>query len=230
MALPKVLHPTKKIHIPSLNLDADFEPFTTEDEKAIVLLEQESSLYDKARLQVDILEKCCKTTGIDFHKLAAIEITFLFLQLRKISVSGGLELTMKCKNCEHEFPMTIDINAIKFDTTYLKEDKVLINTSDGPYYIVYSQIRPDDLQFASPDGNAYDDAALVLRQLMRPDGNDIIELTVDEKRELFGQLELETVKKIGEYLQNCPTLSHHIELACPECGEKIEGDLQDFFI
>ena len=61
MALPKVIHPTKKIHIPSLNIDAEFEPFTTADEKSIVLLDHDASLYDKARIQIDILEKCCKT-------------------------------------------------------------------------------------------------------------------------------------------------------------------------
>jgi hypothetical protein len=230
MALPKVIHPTKKIHIPSLNIDAEFEPFTTADEKSIVLLDHDASLYDKARIQIDILEKCCKTQGINFHKLAAVEVSYLFLQLRKISVSGGLELSIQCSKCGESFPVTIDINSIKFDPTNLKEDKVLIDTSDGNYYIVFSQLRPDDLKDASPDGNSYDDAALVLRQMMRPDGNDVIDLTVDEKRELFSQLDLGTVTKIADYVNNCPNLSHHVEVVCPECGEKIEGELNDFFI
>lgn len=230
MALPKVIHPTKKIHIPSLNIDAEFEPFTTEDEKAIVLLDENATLYDKARIQVEILEKCCRTSGIDFHKLAMVEISYLFLQLRSISVSGGLELQMKCRHCDADIQLTVAIQDIKFDPENLKEQKLIIDTTDGKYYIVYSQIRVDDLQYASPDGSSYNDAALVLRQMMRPDGNDVIVLTPEEKVELFSQLDLDTVKKIAEYIKKQPQLSHHLEVVCPECGEKIEGDLQDFFI
>lgn len=230
MALPKIIHPTKKIKIPSLNVEADFEPFTTEDEKAIVLLGQNASIYDKARIQLEIIEKCCRSENINFHTLAVSEISYIFLQLRKISVSGGLELGMKCQKCGEEFPFTIDIDSIEFDPTNLKEDKILIDTSDGKYFLVYSQIRVDDLQYIGKAGEEYNDAAQVLRMLMRPDGNDIIELTPEEKIELFGQLDISSVQKIADYLNKCPQMAHHIEVICPECGEKIEGELRDFFI
>ena len=229
MALPKVVHPTKKIKIPSLNIEAEFEPFTTADEKAIVLLDKDSSLYEKSMMQLKILQKCCKDE-IDFEKLSAIEITYLFLQLRKISVGGALELNATCPNCNNEISLSVDIDLITFDATNLAPLKFTIQTEDGPYIVVCSQFIVDDLKYIDDEHSSMDAAAMVLRSMMSPDGNDVIEFTHDEKIELFNQLNSTDAMKIVDYINKSPVLQKDLTIKCDECDHEFKGELKDFFI
>lgn len=230
MTLPKVIHATKKIKIPSLNRELEFEPFTTADEKAIVLLDKNSSLYEKSLMQLKVLQKCCKSEEDVFSQLSAIEITYLFLQLRRISVGGTLDLSIECPECHQEIPISVDINLIEFNPKLLEPLKFTINTVDGPYIVICSHFTVDDLQYVNTESGNFDDLSLVIRSMMRPDGNDIIELTRDEKVELFNQLDTTDAAKIMEYIKNAPTLEKVLDIKCTECDYSFKGELKDFFI
>ena len=229
MALPKVLHPTKKIKVSSLDIELEFEPFTTADEKALILLENNASLYEKSKMQLDILQKCCKEGGEVLSSLSAIEITYLFLQLRKISVGGTLDLVVKCPKCNQDIPISIDINLIQFDSTKLKPLKFTIDTDDGPYLVVCSHFTIDDLQYIS-DNPSFDDLSNVIRSMVKPDGNNEIILSKEEKLELFNQLNTTDTNKIVEYINNAPALEKTLEITCTECEHQFKGELKDFFI
>lgn len=230
MALPKVLHPTKKIHIPSLNLDLEFEPFTTVDEKAIILMDQNSSLYDKTKMQLDILQRCCKDDAEVLSTLSVIEISYLFLQLRKISVGGTLDLVVKCPQCGSDIQISVDINLIKFDPTNLEPLKFTIDTVEGPYIVICSQLIVDDLKYINENSTNIDDLAVVIRSLTKPDGNNTIDLTHEEKIELFNQLNTSDANKIVEYINSAPTMEKSLDIQCVECEHQFKGDLKDFFI
>lgn len=230
MALPKVIHPTKKIQIPSLGRELEFEPFTTQDEKAIILLDKDASLYEKCKLQKEIIEKCCRSVGVDFSTLSTIELAYVFLQLRKISVGGALELSTTCPKCNEEIPTSIDIGLVQFEVDKLKPLTFTLNTSDGPYIVECTHIRPDDLQYINSEKINFEDMAVMLRSMSKPDGNDIIEFTHEEKLELFNQLDSTSAEKIVKYANNAPKLVYHMKIICPECNHEFEGDLQDFFI
>lgn len=229
MALPKVLHPTKKIKIPSYGVEYEFEPFKTEDEKAIVLLDNNASLYEKSIIQQHILEKCCKDE-VDFSKLSAMEITYLFLQLRKISVGGSLDLTTKCPECGNDIPIHVDIDLITFDASKLKPLQFTIQTDDGPYIVVCTHYTCEDLANIDTNNPSFDDVAMVIRTMMKPDGNDVLELTKEEKIELFNQLDSKDAQKIVEYINNSPVLEKTLEIKCDECEHEFKGELKDFFI
>lgn len=230
MALPKLVKATKPIYIPSLGKEAMFEPFTTEDEKSIVLLEQTASSYEKCLVQLNILKKCCQDQSINLDELSIIEITYLFLRLRAISYSEVIELETECPKCKTHIKLNVHINDIKLDATALKPLKLTLNTTDGVYIVTATQYTVEDLKHMDFEHITLDDGALVLRQMMKSDGNDIIDLTVEEKRELFNQLDIKDAQKIAEYINSNTKLTYNISLECPECGEKIEGELQDFFI
>ena len=230
MALPKVLHPTKKIKIPSLNIELEFEPFTTADEKAIVLMEKSASLYEKSKIQLDILQKCCKSGGEVLSTLSMIEITYLFLQLRKISVGGTLEMVVECPECHQQIPVSVDINLIEFDSTNLAPLEFTIDTEDGPYIVMCTQFILDDLQYINAENPSFDDVSLVLRRMMKPDGNDVIELTREEKIELLNQLDSENTQKIVDYINKAPVLEKTLDIKCTECEHEFKGELKDFFI
>ena len=230
MALPKLVKVTKPIHIPSLNKDVLFEPYTTEDEKSIVTLEPNASAYLKSLTQLNILKKCCQDETVDLDSLSVVEISYLFLKLRGISFSEIIELETHCKKCDTPTKISVNINDIKIDESSLKPLKLKVDTSDGIYYIIATQYTVDDLQYIDMDNVSFDSVALVLRQMMKSDGNDIIELSHDEKIELFSQLDLNDSKKLVDYISSSSKLNYHVEFECGNCGEKIEGDLQDFFI
>lgn len=230
MALPKVVRYTKNLFIPSLKREVAFEPFTTADEKAIILLDENSTIYDKIKLQCDIISKCCQESNIDFMNMPVIEISYIFLQLRKISVGGTLDLKLTCPDCKTEIPISINIDLIKFETEKLEDLKFNISTSDGPYIVRCSHIQPGDLKYVDPTKSSFNDAAVILRTMYKADGNNVIDLTYEEKIELFDQLDASIAEKMVNYAQNGPMLKYDLHINCPECGKEIETKLQDFFI
>lgn len=230
MALPQVVRYTKKIYVPSLDREIDFEPFTTADEKAIILLDQSSSQYDKVKLQCDIISKCCKESDINFNKMSVVELSYIFLQLRKISVGGTLDLNFTCTECGTEMPISLNIDLVKFDREKLKDLTMDLNTVEGPYIIKCSHIIPEDLKYITAGESKFTDVAVILRTMYKADGNNIIELTYDEKIELFEQLDASMAERMVKYVQEGPTLVHDLTISCPECGKEVKTRLQDFFI
>lgn len=230
MGLPiKVITPTQKITIPSLKRAADFEPFNTRIEQAIINISEEASIYDKSLIQLKALESCCKDTTVDFHSLPVAEIGWLFIQLRKISVGRTLDLQTHCKKCENDITFKIDIDSIEFESENLKPFEFQIQTSEGPYIVHCEHLRVDDLKDMDVDNTDLSVLAKYIRWMSKPDGNNVLELTDPEKLELFGQLEASMAHKIGEYSKTQPKMKFHVSIECPECGEINEGELTDFF-
>lgn len=229
MSLPKFIKPLKKIHIPSLDRDVEFEPYTTADEKAIISMES-ASTYEKCKIQLDILAKCCMDKTVDFESLCVMEISWLFIQLRKISVSGTIDLTTKCQKCEQDVNISINIDDVTFNSEALKPLEFQLQTSEGPYILHCEHFRCSDLQYIDADNIKYDDLARYIRYMYQADGNNILELTPDEQVEVFLQLDASSAKKIADYSTTMPKMKYKIALDCPECGQHIEGELEDFFI
>ena len=232
MAIPKLVKVTKPIHIPSLDKDVLFEPFTIEDEKAIVTLEENSSSYHKSLVQLNILKKCCQDPTVNFDAMSIVEIAYLFLKLRGISYSDIIELEVECKKCKESVKLTMNIKDVEIDASLLKPLRLTVNTTDGNYFIIATHYTVADLEYIDVDSTNPDinSLSLVLRQMMRVDGNDIIDLTNEEKRELFSQFGIEESKKVLDYISSNSKLKYHLDFKCPHCGEEYEWDIQDFFI
>lgn len=234
MALPKLVKVTKPLYIPSLNKDVMFEPFTTEDEKSIITLEPDASAYLKSLVQLNILKKCCQDDTVNFDTMSVVEIAYLFLKLRGISYSGKIDVETTCKKCGEKTTLSININDITLDRELLKPLKFNVNTTDGIYFIIATHYTVDDLQYIGNDFDgehiSMESIALVLRQMMKSDGNDIIDLTQEEKNELFNQLSLDDTHKLIDYIGNNGKMTYHMAFKCPHCGEEYEWDIQDFFI
>lgn len=227
----KVITPTQNIMVHSLKKMVEFEPFSTKIEQSIISISDEASLYEKTLIQVQALQACCKAE-IDFTQLPVSEISWLFMQLRKISVGKTLDLQTVCQKCEQEIKFKIDIDTIKFEPEKLKPYEFQIQTSAGPYIVHCEHLKLNDLKDIKLENDIPDMSILAkyLRWMSRLDGNNVINLTDSEKLELFGQLEASIAHEIGKYAQEQPKMNLEIEIECPECGEIRKGSLTDFFI
>lgn len=229
--IPKIVLPMKAIRIPSLNKDVMFSPYTVSVEKALLTLDNDASVFEKTSLMKNIIKSCCNDDKINIDKINIYELSFIFLHLRKISVSNNILLYRVCDKCNNKNIVNINIDNIKYDEDKQKIQKYNIDTDLGKYIIEVGFPTVDDFSNISLNN---DDADLkfVSRHIKRyysVDGNDEVDLNDDVKLELLLNLPVDIGQKIAEYAKNVPSAYYELDEVCEACGEIYKETVTDFF-
>lgn len=228
--IPRIVLPKKAIFVPSFNREVIFSPFTIGTEKAILTLdEKHTTVYEQISMILDIVKSCCQEPDIKFDNLGLNELTYIFIHLRKISISSVISIKIPCE-CGKQHQLDINIDDIKFDAEKLKSKVFEVDTDNGKYkieigypgYKDYSDIKYDsetaDFQYVSRHITKY----------YSVDGNDIIDLTSEDKESLLSQLPPAYAKKIADFASNAPVPYYEAEIQC-DCGKVVKETIKDFF-
>lgn len=227
--LPKIVLPKKGIFIPSLNREVLFSPFTVAIEKAVLSIDESSSVYVQMSTILDIIKVCCQESNINFENMNINELSFIFVHLRKISVSSLITLHHTC-NCGRTKIVDINIDDIKYDAELQKPKIFEVETSDGKYKIEIGYPTCKDYVDINYNTNEADMQYIArhIRRYYAIDGNNEIELTSEDKEALLAQLPPAQAKKIVEYASNAPVPYYNVEVQC-ECGEIYKEKIINFF-
>jgi len=229
--IPKIILPIKSIKVPSLDREVCFSPFTVAAEKAVLTLDKEASPYERLTLIKNIVSNCCNDKSINFDKMNVYELPYLFLHLRKISVSGAITFSKKCEKCGKEIIYDINIDDIKYDADKQKIKKFKVNTDSGVYIVEVAFPNVEDFNGINTD-NEESNIVFASRHIYRmydEAGNNEVEFNKDDKLELFNSLPVSTAQEIVKYAQNIPQPYYNVNDVC-SCGEKQEFTVTDFFI
>ena len=116
MALPKLNDmPKFSVTIPSLNEEIRIRPFVVKEEKVLLIAMESNDPKQIAMAIIDTIVSC--TEGkIDPNKLTSYDVEYIFMQIRCKSVGETTDIRLKCKECESENDVTVNINEIKINT------------------------------------------------------------------------------------------------------------------
>lgn len=237
MALPEIKHSIFKLKIPSTKKEIRYRPYTVKEEKLLLT----SKLSDNIDEVVDTLKqviKNCVLDDINIDKLAMFDIEYLFVNLRKVSVSNKVELFI-----EHDgkkIPFEVDLEAVQVKFPKDHSNIIAINDSIS-VKMKYPNMKQmlkledvaaaDDTSLIKVDDYIFDMFVECIEAVMDQDKvyNDF---TKEELTNFVLNLPSDNNKKIAGFFNSIPSLEHNITVRLPnnETTEvKLKG-LKDFFI
>lgn len=260
MALPKkITYPIHSIEIPSSKKLLKIRPFTGKEEKLFLLVKTEqNNLHKIQEVILQVISNCLIETPKDFKidSLTLFDIEYIFLQLHAKSVDSIIDFTYSnaenvesglCTNqCPDSIKCQLNIEDIKVKFPDTKIDGKIIlydDESTGMLGIKLNWPTASVLKSLSEIVNLDESSQqefLVYECLeyffdkdtvYTPDKSNKQE--VEETKEMISGFTFEQNKKIREFFDSTPVVSHDIEVKCPECERietiKLQG-LQDFFL
>ena len=179
-----------------------------------------------------VLQNCIITSGIDVDSLATFDIEYLFLRLRAKSVGEVIELRLKHRtgdcNYVHMHELNLEDVKVKFDNEF--DNKVQLSDQIG---IVLKYPTVDSAQMSDNDVDAVMDFVAGCVEMVYDSDNVYENFSKDEIKQFLESLNGTQFKKVKDFFNKVPKLSHDIEWTCPQCGktEKVhlEG-LASFFM
>lgn len=238
MALPVInQHPKYSVKIPSTGKTITYRPFVVKEQK-ILLMAVESQDSSQILQSITDTIKSCVIGPIDVEKLATFDVEYIFTQIRSKSVGEVANITVKCSSCAVPNPVQINLQEITVDLSNQSPNKIQLTDE---YTLVlkypsYADITKKE-QLIRSGGTGTQTfielAKMSLDTLLTDD--EAIDLTAAPQKEIddfIDNLTEDQFKKILEFIQNVPTLSHTLKFNCVSCKHpneyKIQG-IQDFF-
>jgi T4 bacteriophage base plate protein len=113
MALPKLMHPTFELIIPSTKQKVRFRPFLVKEEKLLLMAKQSGEQQDVMSVVQQVIVNCDVDSVVDPTSLASFDLEYLFLQLRAKSVGETIDISYSDPEDEKTYNFKINVDDIK---------------------------------------------------------------------------------------------------------------------
>ena len=235
MALPVVNSSRYTTTIPSTGVQIEYRPYNVREEKHLMIALESKDQKMIIRSLKDVITQCV-FESIDVEKFTIFDFEKIFLALRSKSVGEMVDLELKCldKECNSVTPVQVDLE--KINLSEIPESNIVNIDKDIGVTLRFPSINDvekyDETDISNTE-SAFDLVIDCIETIF--DDNGVYD-TKDEPREsvqdFVDNLNSNQFKKITNYFENIPTLTHNIEYKCVKCGKEnnleLKG-LQSFF-
>ena len=236
MSLPIIKHPIYKLTIPSTEKVISYRPYTVQEEKLLLIVRLSEDIEEVIMTLKQIIRNCV-LDEINVDKLAMFDIEYIFVNIRKVSVSNIVELFYTEE--DEKIPFMVDLEQVKIKFTPSHSNRININTNVG---IKMNYPNLSDILKLEFIANQTDVLATEIDdQLFEMFVNSIdsiydnektyTDFTKEELRTFVLSLPVDSMSKIREFFDTMPVLEHNVKVKLPS-GEikevKLKG-LKDFF-
>lgn len=229
MSFPRLSQPVIEIEILSQHKKLRFHPFGIDMERTLLLASDDSSGTNFVATLLDVIKGCCNDE-INVESLTIFDLEWIFIQLRRVSVSDTLSLSIngpkgKSKK-EQEIIINVPLSDCKHDDIP-KAPKVDIPGTSYTMQLKFpSAISASRLTENSPAWAGV--ANHVDRVLDGDEVYDVNEASDDEKAEFFGKMTSKELSQVIEFTQKTPQV--YIDVPLPNGKtERLRG-LTNFFV
>jgi hypothetical protein len=237
MALPLVnVTPNYELIIPSTGQRISFRPYLVKEEKVLLMAFESQDTRSILRAMIDTIASCI-TEDIDINTLTTFDVEYMFLKIRGKSVGEGSTVMIKCKSCEADNEVTVNLDNIEIDVP--KKDNVVTlspTVSVEMKYPSYTDMINSDMIGGDKDADANDIIRIVIQGisaiLTEEERFDVKDYSYDDLVQFVEQLTSDQFMKLNSFFDDMPQLKHNVEFKCESCGEDNQVELAgmaDFF-
>ena len=238
MPLPKISTPTYELELPSNGQTIKFRPFLVREEKLLVLALEGEDTKEISNAIKTVIKNCIVSKGVKVETLPTFDIEYLFLNIRGKSVGEKVEINIICPDDgETTVPVSIDLDDIKVQknekhTNKIQLDDALIMEMKYPSLDQFIKNNFDFSGSTSMD-QSFDLIASCIDKIYNEEEVwSASDVTKKELLEFLDQMNSSQFKKIEEFFDTMPKLSHEIKVKNPktevESKVVLEG-LSSFF-
>lgn len=235
MSLPIILNaPSYEVELPLSKKTVKYRPYLVKEEKLLMMAMESQDQKQILRAVQEIIEAC--TFGeVKAKTLPTAELELLFLKLRSKSVGETTQIGYECKNCGTKNELVVNLETVELTQPKKTDSKIMLTDKVG---VIMKFPTADDVTRAigSNEGEVKNTFAIITSCIEAIfDDNGVYEAANIERKEVesfVDSLNSLQFKKIQEFFEGLPKLSHDASFDCGNCGTHnklvIEG-LQAFF-
>ncbi len=234
MALPQLNSARYQVYVPGLGKEVSFRPYLVKEEK-ILMIAMESNDQKQILAAVSDIIKACVLDDINVDNLAVFDVELLFINLRQKSVGEGINITMKCAECDTNNDIEVDLD--KLDVPEIdEEDKTIMLTDDVGLTMRYPSFK--DISAFKPEELEKVEGIMSLLKMCIVnifDADEIHEKSDISQKELdnfIDGMNSEQFQKLGSFFDNMPSIKTDLIFTCVNCGHENNTEvrgLQSFF-
>tara|TARA_Y100001970_G_scaffold245427_1_gene312460 strand:+ start:913 stop:1632 length:720 start_codon:yes stop_codon:yes gene_type:complete len=238
MPLPKIATPSYELVIPSSKKKVKFRPFLVKEEKILILAMESEDSAQIANAVKNVISSCILSRGIKVEKLSTFDIEYIFLNIRGKSVGEQIEVMVTCPDDKKtQVPTAINIDSIKVQ---IDKDHSRDIVLDDQYTLRMKYPSLDEFiknNFSNIGDINVDDtfdliASCIEQVYSEEESFAAVDCTKKELSQFIEQLNSSQFKKIEQFFETMPKLSHKVKVINPNTGVEneivLEG-LQSFF-
>lgn len=238
MPLPTLVVPSYELILPSTEKPIKYRPFVVKEEK-LLLLALESGKNEEITTAIKtIISNCIQTKGIKVETLPIFDIEYIFLNIRSKSVGEEVELKVICPDDETtKVDVKINLDDVKVTKNPEHTRQIKLNNK-----MVLELKYPSLNQFINSNFNVEGLSAdlafsMIVECIDKLYDDDEVyafnDYTKEEWTQFIDSMNSSVFKKIENFFETMPKLSHKIKVTNPVT--KVEGEvtlegLSDFFM
>ena len=234
MALPKLNSVKYDLYLPGLGKTVQFRPYLVKEEKILMMALESQDQKQILNAVVDIIDACVYD-DINVKKLAVFDVELLFITLRSKSVGEGVEVNMKCSECETENPVSIALDEINVPEVDNDNKTVMITDNVGitlrfPSFQDVQKQKPEEMD--TMEGILKLLAACIETIFDAEEVHDTKDLKQSEVLEFIEQMNNTQFQLISSFFNDMPSLKSLVKFKCVNCKHDNEVELrgiQSFF-
>jgi DNA-directed RNA polymerase subunit M/transcription elongation factor TFIIS len=175
----------------------------------------------------------CVVEPINLDKLKIFDVEYMFTQIRSKSVGETSTVGLKCKECNHQNDVTIEIDSIKVDVPEVNpvvkiNDQISLKLK-WPNYKSLMDVDTDE----GITGQTFNMVMKCLDTVLTEEEQiSFAEHSKEEIQAFLDSLTTSQFDKIKTFIQAMPRMKHDIRFHCNHCNHEnhymLEG-IQDFF-
>ena len=231
--LPEIKHPILKLVLPSNGKTISYRPYTVREEKLFLTARMSEDFEEAVDTLLQVLKNCILTEDVKVDDLPMFDIEWLFMNLRKNSVSNVVELFYDDEGTK--IPFKIDLA----DVTVYKDPKhsTKLKLTEGVYASMrYPNLRDILKLEAAVTAPVAEFNDLVFEMFLNnveaiyDDDKKYDQFTKEELSKLILSLPLNSMEEVRQFFETMPVILLKTTVKTPSGPKEVTlRGLRDFF-
>lgn len=219
MPLPKISTPTYELMVPSTGKNIKFRPFLVKEEKILIIAMESQSDKQIAQAVNDVLSNCILTKGVKIGDLSTFDIEYLFLNIRGKSVGESVDVMITCPDDnETKVPVQINLDEIQIvkNDNHQRDIPLDDNLTMRMKYPAMGEFVKNNFSVDMKVDDTFDLVCSCIEQVFSEEESwASSDCTKKELHEFLEQLDSSQFKKIEQFFETMPKLSHTLNVTNP---------------
>lgn len=237
MPLPIIETPKYTVTIPSTQKQIEIRPYLVKEEKVLMIALETNDSKQVLQAVKDII-RACAFEKINPNDLSIVDLEYIFLKLRAVSVGETASVKLKCQNdsCNEMVETVIDLNSIEATRSVNVPNRIQLTEKIG---VIMQPISVKAVQrLNGVEGKSQGDAVTQMIGASIEaifDTNEIYraeDQTPEDLTQFIDSLSSAHLNKIREWIEAQPKLAKEVDFTCKKCGKSSKltlTGLQAFF-
>jgi hypothetical protein len=222
--------PKYEITIPSTKKMVRFRPYLVREEKVLLTAFESGDKRQGLRAVVDTIVACSEEE-LDPKSLTMYDVEYLFTKIRAKSAGEVVNFNAKCKHCQLDNPVEIDIDAVEMKIAPQRKkikitDEITVEVAIPGYLDV---LKNEELIYGNNENlRMINSIAESITTFFTPDSRvEASDEKFEDIMEFVESLDEAQFRPLADFVNTGPTMIYRFGFDCLDCGKHSDYEVKD---